>query len=273
MTESAKSQFGVIARHSMLELILTAILLFGVTTVVRFVVGPSWISRAVPGIHVELLIVGVAVGLLLAGLIMSRPGKLSGGHINPAISLAMWRFRVFPGAGVVPYVAAQLLGSVLGVLAARAIWGVAVEQPPILCSVIQPAPGWSAGRLFAAETIGMGIIVFSVGYFLSIARLAPLVPWLVGGLIGLGIVLLGTSTGGCLNPARQFGPAVISGIKGKLWVYLLAPMVGAALAAPLLQAFQKRRPVLTHRLCGTQADGRPLQDRSSQAGRIARPAA
>src|SRR5260370_27247345 len=115
MTDATKTQLGVIARHSVLELILTTLLLFGVTTIVRFVVGPSWISRAVPGIHMELLIVGVAVGLLLAVLIISRPGKLSGGHINPAISLAMWRFRVFPAAGVVPPISAQLIGAVLWV--------------------------------------------------------------------------------------------------------------------------------------------------------------
>ena len=90
-------------------------------------------------------------------------------------------------------------------------------------------------------------------------------PWLVGILIGLGIALLGTQTGGSLNPARQFGPAVISGHTARLWVFLIAPMVGAELAARLLHAFQRRRQVLTHRLCGTQADGRPLEDRRREA--------
>src|SRR5260370_12015288 len=264
--------FGKLGRHSALELILTFFMLFGVTSIVRWVIGPSLISRTFPEIQVELLIVGASVAILIAGLILSPPGRATGGHMNPAICLAMWRFGVFPGAGVVPYIAAQLLGSLLGVLAARAVWGVAVEQPPALYAVIQPAPGWSAGLLFVAETIGMGIIVFAVGYFLSTPRLAPLVPWLVGGLIGLGIVLLGTSTGGSLNPARQFGPAVVSGHTDKLCVYLLAPMVGAEIAARLLQAFQKRG-VLTHRLCGTEVDGSPFQDRSGKAGRIVKPAA
>jgi glycerol uptake facilitator protein/aquaporin Z len=167
---------------------------------------------------------------------------------------------------------AQLLGSVLGVLVARAVWGAVVEQPPVLYAVIQPAPLWSTAPLFAAELIGMGVIVFLVGYFLSVSRLAPFVPYLVGGLIGLGIVLLGTQTGGSLNPARQFGPAVISGHTDELWVFLLAPMVGAELAARLLWAFQKRRQVLTHRLCGTHLDGLPLEDRR-EAGRITKPAA
>lgn len=259
------------ARHSMLELILTTILLFCITTLVRFVFGPSWVSRAVTGIHWKLLIVAVAVAPLLAGLIISRPGKLSGGHMNPAISSAMWRFGVFPGAGVVPYITAQLLGSVLGVLAARAIWGVTIERPPTLYAVIQPAPAWSTVPLFVTEAFGMGVIVFIIGYCLSVHRLTPLVPWVVGGLIALAVVVLGTSTGASLNPARQFGPAVISEHTDKLWVYLLAPMVGAEIAVRLLQAFQKPRHVLTHRLCGTEADGSPL--RSGEAARIVKPAA
>jgi glycerol uptake facilitator protein/aquaporin Z len=264
MDKTRKSQISPLIRHSMLELILTSVLLFGVTTIIRFVIGSSPISRAVPQIHVELVIIAAVVGLLVSGLIISWPGKISGGHMNPAISLAMWRFGVFPAAGVVPYISAQLVGSVLGVLAARAVWGGIVEQPPVLYAVIQPAPFWSAAPLFAAEIIGMGIIVFAVGSFLSVARLAPFVPWLVGTLIGLGIVVLGTQTGASLNPARQFGPAVVSGHTTKLWVFLTAPMVGAELAARMRQALQKRRRVLTHRLCGTQQDGRPLDTRPDQ---------
>lgn len=273
MDATAQLQFGSLVRRSMLELFLTAVLLFGVTTIVRFAVGPSPISRALPQIHFELIIVGAGVAALLAGLIISRPGKISGGHLNPAISLAMWRFGVFPVAGVLPYIAAQLLGSVLGVLAARAVWGAVVEQPPVLYAVIQPASGWSTVPLFAAELIGMGMIVFAVGYFLSTPRLAPFVPWLVGVLIGLGIALLGTQTGGSLNPARQFGPAVLSGHTAQLWVFLIAPMVGAELAARLLKAFQKRRQVLTHRLCGTQPDGRPLEELSREAAAMTKRAA
>src|SRR6266542_2446763 len=187
MSTTSQLQLGTLIRNSMLELILTSALLFGVTTFVRFVVGPSLISRALPQIHVQLFLVGALVAVLLSLLIISPPGKVSGGHMNPAISLAMWRF---------------------GVLAARVVWGAVVGRPPVLYAVIQPAPVWSSVLLFAAELIGMALIVFLVGYFLSNPRLAPNVPWLVGILIGLGIALLGTQSGGSLNPARQFGPAV-----------------------------------------------------------------
>ncbi len=151
MSTTSQLQLGTLIRNSMLELILTSALLFGVTTFVRFVVGPSPISSALPQIHVQLFLVGALVAVLLSLLIMSRAGKVSGGHMNPAISLAMWRFGVFPAVGIVPYIAAQLLGSILGALAARVVWGEIVARPPVLYAVIQPAPVWSSAPLFAAE--------------------------------------------------------------------------------------------------------------------------
>ena len=272
MSTTSQLQLGTLIRNSMLELILTAGLLFGVTTIVRFVVGESPISRALPQIHVQLFLVGALVAVLLSLLIISRAGKVSGGHMNPAISLAMWRFGVFPAVGIVPYITVQLLGSILGVLAARAVWGEIVARPPVLYAVIQPAPDWSSAQLFAAELIFMALIVFLVGYFLSNPRLAPKVPWLVGILIGLGISLLGTETGGSLNPARQFGPAIASAHTVKLWVFLVAPMVGAELGAQLLRRLHKRRQVLTHRLCGTHPDGARLDDSIGEARPLARTA-
>jgi glycerol uptake facilitator-like aquaporin len=243
--------FGRLARDSAFELILTSVLLFGVVSIVRWVIGPSPISRTIPGIHAELWIVGTAVAFLLAGLILSPPGRASGGHMNPAISLAMWRFGVFPGAGVVPYTVAQLLGSVVGVVAARRMWGDVVAEPTVLYGALQPGPGWSTLELFATEAFGMAVIVFLVGFCLAVQRLTPFVPWIVGALVGIGIALLGTATGGSLNPARQFGPAIVSGQTQFLWVYVMAPLVGAAIEAWPLSLIQNRRKVLTHRLCGT----------------------
>lgn len=246
-----QAAFARLARDSAFEFMLTVVLLFGVTSIVRWVIGPSPISRAIPQVHAQLLIVGAAVGLLLAGLILSPPGKVSGGHVNPAISLAIWRFGVFPGTGVAAYTVAQLLGSVLGVIAARAVWGPVVSTPPVAYAVLRPGPGSSTWKLFATEALGMAVIIFLVGICLAVRRLAPLVPWVVGGLVGMGIALLGTTSGGSLNPARQFGPAVVSGQTDYLWVYLLAPMVGALIATWARQMIQSRRRVLSHRLCGT----------------------
>lgn len=243
--------FARLVRDSAFELILTSVLLFGVVSIVRWVIGPSPISRAIPGMHTQLGIVGTAVALLLTGLILSPLGRRSGAHTNPAISLAMWRFGVFPASGVAPYVIAQSVGSVLGVIAAAEVWGHVVVQPPVVYAALQPGPGWSTWKLFVVEALGTAVIVFVVGACLAVKKLTPFVPWIVGALVGTGIAVLGTVTGGSLNPARQLGPAVASGQTRFLWAYLLAPLVGAAVGAWLRQKIQSRRDVLTHKLCGT----------------------
>ena len=169
LKEAQHVPLAQLARNTAYELILTFILLFGVTTIVRWVIGPSLISRSIPQIHAELVLVGAGVALLLAGLILSPMGRASGGHMNPAISLAMWRFGVFPGPGVMPYSIAQLLGSVLGVLAARVVWGQVVAEPPVVYAVLQPGPLWTIAELFAAETLSMAVIVLIVGMCLRTA--------------------------------------------------------------------------------------------------------
>src|SRR5256886_12464279 len=207
LKEAQHVPLAQLARNTAYELILTFILLFGVASIVRWVIGPSLISRSIPQIHAELVLVGAGVALLLAGLILSPLGRASGGHMNPAISLAMWRFGVFPGAGVVPYSIAQLLGSVLGVLAARVVWGQVVAEPPVVYAVLQPGPLWSTAELFTAEALSMAVIVLIVGMCLAEDRLAPVVPLGVGLLIGIALAVPRTSTGGSVNPGRPFGPA------------------------------------------------------------------
>ncbi|MGW1540107.1 MIP/aquaporin family protein [Streptomyces sp. NPDC002309] len=230
-------------RHGAHELLLTFVLMFGVTTLVRWVVGPSAVSDAIPGIHLKLLVVGVVVGPFVTGLILSPSGKRSGGHMNPAVSLAMWRFGVLPGTAVAPYVIAQLAGSLLGVYAARGVWGGAVDVPPVAYAALQPAPGWSAMDLFLAEAGFTGVSMVVLGVFLTVRRLTRFIPYLVGLLVFLSVALLGASTGVGLNPARQFGPALAAGEFGFLWIYLLAPMAGAALVPVVRDLLLGRRRV------------------------------
>ena len=99
----------------------------------------------------------------------------------------------------------------------------------------------------------MFLIVLLIGLCLSVPRLAGAVPWIVGLLVGGAIALLGTTSGGSENPARQFGPAIASGQTRFLWAYLLAPMLAAALAAAARQAIHPARQVMTHRLGGPAA--------------------
>jgi glycerol uptake facilitator-like aquaporin len=198
-------------RHAVYEVGLTSALLFGVVTIVRWIIGPSPISRAIPDIHLQLVLVGAAVGCLITLLILSPLGRASGGHMNPAITLAVWRYKAFPGCGVPYYVVAQLAGSALGPIFGRLVWGSPVARTPVVYAALQPAAGWTFWDLFGVEAATVGLIVVVVGLFLSVPCLARAVPYVVGFLVGAAIAGLGTITGGSANTARQFGPAIVSG--------------------------------------------------------------
>jgi glycerol uptake facilitator-like aquaporin len=239
--------------HSAYEGALTTALLFCVASFVRWFIGPSAVSRVAPSIHLELLFVGLAVAVLIPALILSPLGRTSGGHMNPAISFGMWWLGVFPGRAVIPYTVAQLAGSLLGVLLARAVWGVPAARLPVAYAVLRPAPGWTNADLFPAEAACMTVIVVLVGLFLSVHELTKFTPWLSGILVGAAITGLGSVTGASLNPAREFGPAVFAGQFGFLISYLLAPIAGTALAVWLVRRFGGQR-VLTHHLSGRHVE-------------------
>ncbi|MEQ4721759.1 aquaporin [Nonomuraea sp. B19D2] len=101
-----------------MEFALTGGVLFVLVTAVRWVMA-SPLSQALPQPHLQLAAVAVIVGAALAWALSSPWGRYSGGHLNPAVTVALWVTGVFPGRRVLPYVAAQLTGSVVGTGLAR----------------------------------------------------------------------------------------------------------------------------------------------------------
>lgn len=234
--------FRLLLRHAGFEGLLTSALLFLVVTLVRWCVGPSWLARSAGSLQARVALVGAGVAVVVWLLIISPLGRRTGGHMNPAVTLAMWGYGVFPIEGVPAYIAAQLAGSTLGVIVGEGVWGASARRPPVSDAVIQPAPGWSGLALFGVEAAGMTVILLVIGWLLAHPRLTRQTPIVVGLLVGGAIAGLGTFSGGSENPARQFGPALISGQARFLWIYLLAPMVGACLAPLLHTRLWVRRP-------------------------------
>jgi glycerol uptake facilitator protein/aquaporin Z len=142
-----------------------------------------------------------------------------------------------------------LIGSVLGVLVGRLVCGVAAARPPVTYAALHPEPGLTYGAFFLLETVTMAFIIVIVGVVLAVPRIAFALPLIVGLLVGGAIAGLGTVTGGSDNPARQFGPAVVSGQTALLAIYLIAPLV-AALIAPPIKAKLLQPHLTTHKLSG-----------------------
>ena len=215
-----------------IEFALTGGVLFVLVTAVRWVMA-SPLSRALPEPHLQLTAVAVIVGTALACALSSPWGRHSGGHLNPAVTLALWVTGAFPGRRVLPYVAAQLAGSVAGTGLARLVWGPVVGDR-MAYAAVQPAPAWSATASFTAEAAATAAILAVALLLISRPEWTRWIPFALPAATAVVIVTLGPLTGGSANPARQFGPALWAhqpAYWSHLWIYLVAPLAGAALTA------------------------------------------
>ncbi|MFS4092579.1 MIP/aquaporin family protein [Streptomyces sp. AF1A] len=234
------------------EFALTTILLFWVVTTARWLTSPdSPVAVGYP--RVATAVVGMMIGIVLVLLIVSRPGRCSGAHMNPATSLALWLMGAFPGRYVPVYAAAQLAGSVAGTALGRLCWGPVVGRSAIRYAAVRPGPGWNTAMVMLAEAGCLMLVVLMVGFFLCRPDISRRLPYAVGAATVVIITVLGGWSGGSANPARQLGPALLSGGTRLLWVYLVAPLIGASLGAAIHCLLQRRlgaRPPCTYRLCG-----------------------
>ncbi|TDU73962.1 aquaporin [Streptomyces sp. KS 21] len=222
--------------YPLYEFALTAVLMFAVVTAIRWVLDPAS-PLALAHVRSALLVVGALAGAAVFGLIRTPWGRRSGGHMNPAITLALWLLGAFPGRGVAVYVVAQLGGSVAGTALARLAWGPAVAR--VGYGAAAAAPSWNGWAVFAAEGGCLVVITLMIGYFLTRPARERWFPWALAVLICAIVTVLGPLSGGAANPARQFGPALMSGSTAALWIYLVAPALGAALGAAAHHLFRR----------------------------------
>ncbi|MET8027647.1 MIP/aquaporin family protein [Streptomyces avermitilis] len=214
------------------EFSLTAGVLFVLVSVVRWGMA-SPISQALPQPHLQLAAVAVMVGAALSWALSCPWGRHSGGHLNPAVTLGLWLTGAFPGRRVLPYFAAQLTGSVAGTGLAHLIWGPVVGER-MAYAALQPAPACSAAAVFTAEAAATAGILTVTLLLMSRPTWTRWIPLARPAATAVALITLGTLTGGSANRARQFGPALWAHqpvYGAHLWVYLVAPLPGAALTA------------------------------------------
>ncbi len=173
-------------------------------------------------------LMGLAMGSTAIALVYSRWGKQSGAHFNPALTFTFWRLGKVRGADALFYVAAQLAGAVVGVLAAGVVLGAFAVEVSFAATV----PG-SRGTLvaFLAEVaISFGLMA-TVLVTTNRAPLARYTGLFVGALVALYITLEAPLSGMSMNPARTLGSAAGAQLFSSLWVYFAAPTLGMLTAA------------------------------------------
>ncbi|AUG81255.1 hypothetical protein CFP65_6608 [Kitasatospora sp. MMS16-BH015] len=221
------------------EFALTAGMLFTVVTAVRWMAGPGTpLAALLPDLRSQLVVMGLLVGGIVTAVLGPSMRRETAGHLNPAVSIGLWLLRVFPGKAVLPFVVAQLTGSLCGVALARLVWGEAAAA--VGEAALAPGPGWGAGRVFLAEAGSMAVMMLVVAWFGTRPALLRRLPPVMGACVAAMIIFLGPLSGGGGNPARQFGPALVSGTTGLFWVYLLAPVAGSVLAGAVAALARRR---------------------------------
>ncbi|WP_051370481.1 aquaporin [Streptomyces sp. 142MFCol3.1] len=212
------------------EFASTAILLLVMVTLFRHLFGAGGLlGHALPSQESRLVADAVVSGITVGLLIVSPFGRRSGGHMNPAVSLAFWLMGALPGRDAAAYAAAQLAGSLTGVAVGRLVWGEQTAHRAVGYAVVRASDRIPWTAVFASEAAATAVMLAAVTFVAARARLAIVLPAVAGSVIAALILLTGRWTGGSFNPARQFGPELFSHDLAWLWVYLIAPLVGGGL--------------------------------------------
>jgi aquaporin Z len=198
--------------------------------------GSAVIAAAFPGVGIGLLGVSLAFGLtVLTGAYALGP--VSGGHFNPAVSVGLWAGGRFPAASLVPYVVAQVLGAVAG---AGVLYLIASGQADFSLAGGFASNGYAAhspgGYSLAAGLVSEVVMTFMFLIVILGATHTRAPVGFAGIAIGLALTLIHLLsipvTNTSVNPARSTGPALFVGgwALQQLWLFWVAPIVGAAIA-------------------------------------------
>jgi len=183
-------------------------------------------------------LVGVALahGLVLVA-VAAAYGPISGAHINPAVTIALWFGRQIKAAEAVGYIVVQLLGGIAGAFVLRFVLGGAESGlgATVLGGSVSPLQG------LAVEAVLTFFLVNTIYNTAVSGKAGNQAPVAIGLTLAFCILMGGPLTGASLNPARTLGPAMVTGNYANLWVYLLGPVIGGLLATLLYDRVLKDR--------------------------------
>jgi aquaporin TIP len=187
--------------------------------------------------------VGFAHGLVIATMV-SAVGHISGGHLNPAVTIGAWVTQKITSSLALIYITAQLLGGILGALLLKFSLPKGItKSPAFLGATLVNRQAISNGQAVLIEavcTFFLVWVIFAVaidpqGSFGKIAGLA------IGFVIAMNSFMAGPLTGGSFNPARTLGPALIANKWTGIWVFFVGPVAGAIVAAAVYDGLMLRR--------------------------------
>jgi aquaporin NIP len=167
--------------------------------------------------------IAISFGLIVLAVIYAY-GDVSGAHINPAVTIAFWAAKRFPGNQVLPYILVQCGGAIAASLMLRLLF----PDHQGLGATLPSGSVWQSFVLEVLLTWWLMTVILGVA---EGAKEKGLVAGIViGGVVMLEALFAGPICGASMNPARSLGPALVSLNLGDLWIYLVATPLGALLA-------------------------------------------
>lgn len=193
----------------------------------------SPVVQLIPSAGWRRLITGFLFGMTGGLIALSPLGKESGAHINPAVTLAFWMMGKLKVRHAVCYVIAQLIGAAVGSVPLLA-WGKMGRSVDFGTTV--PGADFGVGGALLGEVLATFTLIVGLLYFLQHRRIRNFTPALFPFLYAFMVFVEANVSGTSTNPARSFGPAVVSGNWHAWWIYWLGPLLGTLLgvAAPRL---------------------------------------
>ena len=173
---------------------------------------------------------------LVVMVMVAATGHLSMAHLNPAVTLAFAMAGHFPWREVPFYIAGQLVAAALGAAVLRMLFG-------NLFNLGANLPAGPAFQSLVMEVLVTAILMFVIVAVATDQRAKGLPAGLaIGGAVALNVLWAGPISGASMNPARSFGPVLISGVWTAHWIYWVGPIVGAALGAFAYEFVRKTEP-------------------------------
>ncbi len=216
------------------EFIGTALLLAVGLSFVIFDWGKGTVmDQWVPDPGVRRAVTGFLFGTTGCLITLSPVGKISGAHINPAVSFGFWLCGKMKDHALAGYLISQFLGAIVGCLPLL-LWG----QQGASVSYGNTVPGsggiWPA---FAGEVVTTAALISLLYFFVGHPTLRTYTPYTIPFLYSFMVWAEGPLSGCSTNPARSLGPAVISGVYDALWLYFVAPVCGVLLVLGVISLF------------------------------------
>jgi len=174
--------------------------------------------------------IGISWGFIIIAMIYSF-GDISGAHFNPAVTIAFAAAKKFRWQQVPTYVLVQFIGAISASLLLHFLFPASEWLGGTQPSVV---PYFEPYKAFILEILLTFFLMMVIIHVSTGSKEVGIVAGLaIGGVVMLEAIFAGPMTNASMNPARSFGPALVSGHLENLWLYLIAPVIGALLAIPL----------------------------------------